>query len=152
VSDGDNGGGLVTTHEGSGWRRWSSPRYPPSTAILLRSIDLGIDILTLRVVFVDPLRLVLRRCWGLRVMCDSAAGRSIVSHIIWKFFLSVRRFPVGSRVGGIMDEFKVFGRWTGWNFWRCVNCDGNFRVWHGLSYDAKDPRNGTETVGSKRSC
>lgn len=49
-----------------------------------------------------------------------------------------------------MDEFDVFGR-EGWTFWGCVNCDGDFRVWHGLSYDAKclSRTTGTETVGSK---
>src|SRR5579863_7463739 len=131
VSDGDKGESLATTHDGSGWRRRASPRYPSSTAVLLKTTGLGIDVFTLRVVFVDPWRAVLRRCWGLRVMYDPAAGRSVVGHVIWEFFDAGRRFPVSSRVGGIMDKFKVFG-WTGWSFWGCVNRDGNFRVWHGL--------------------
>ena len=56
----------------------------------LKSIGLGINVLALRVVFVNPLRvLLLRRSWGLRVLCNPAAGRSVVGHIVWEFFYTV---------------------------------------------------------------
>lgn len=103
----------MTTHDGCGWRRWASPRYPPSMAIPLKGIGLGVNILTLRVVFINPLRvLLLRRSWGLRVLllCDPAAGRSVVCHIVRKFFFAVWRLPVGGGcVDRIADEFEVFG-------------------------------------------
>ena len=79
----------TTTHDGC-WRRWwASPRYPPSIAIPL-SIGLGINVLALRIIFINPLRvLLLQRSWGLRVLRDSAAGRSVVSHIVWEFFFAM---------------------------------------------------------------
>jgi hypothetical protein len=80
----------TSTHDGCGWRWWASPRYSPSMTIPLKSTGLGINVLALRIVFINPLRvLLLGRPLGLRVVRDSAAGRSVVSHIVWEFFFAV---------------------------------------------------------------
>jgi hypothetical protein len=101
--------GSIQTHDGSWWGQWGSPSYPPSRTIPLKSISLGINILSLSVVFIGPHGVVQRGCWPLWVMRDSAASRSIFSHIVWEFFLPLRRLAVGGWVCGVANEFKIFG-------------------------------------------